>query len=79
MGPITTAASKLDQAHAAAARGTRQQIEAEGPLQQGRRLHPAATLALCAFILLVVLVSCAAPLLRRAMRIEPTQALRADG
>jgi len=38
----------------------------------------AATLALCAFILLVALVSCAAPL-RRALRIEPTQALRVDG
>jgi hypothetical protein len=38
----------------------------------------AATLALCALIVLVALVSCTAPL-RRALRIEPTQALRADG
>ena len=37
-----------------------------------------ATLAVCAFVILVAIISCAAPL-RRALRIEPTQALRADG
>ncbi|OFW03381.1 MAG: hypothetical protein A3H96_26230 [Acidobacteria bacterium RIFCSPLOWO2_02_FULL_67_36] len=35
------------------------------------------TLAVCAFVMLVAMISCALPL-RRAMRIEPTQALRAD-
>jgi putative ABC transport system permease protein len=34
-----------------------------------------ATMAVCAFVSLVALISCAAPL-RRALRIEPTQALR---
>lgn len=35
------------------------------------------TLAVCAFVVLVALTSCAPPL-RRALRIEPTQALRAE-
>ena len=37
----------------------------------------AATSAVCAFVLLVAALSCTAPL-RRALRIDPTQALRAD-
>jgi len=35
------------------------------------------TLAVCAFVMAVAMTSCMVPL-RRAMRIEPTAALRAD-
>jgi putative ABC transport system permease protein len=45
--------------------------------QMGTALGMAVTLAVCAFVLLIALISCAAPL-RKALRIEPTQALRAD-
>lgn len=45
-------------------------------------VHQAAamllTVAICAFVVVVAMVSCVAPL-RRALRIEPTQALRTDG
>ena len=45
--------------------------------QMGTATGMAVALGVCAFVILVALVSCAAPL-RKTLRIEPTQALRAD-
>jgi ABC-type antimicrobial peptide transport system permease subunit len=45
--------------------------------RMGFAISSVVTLAIALFVMLVAAVSCAGPL-RRALRIEPTQALRAD-